>query len=169
MNHSLVKHLDFSDNSTLSPKFYDVLGELMEDETCVLERIELEDNRMTDQTLEMFINHLIEGGRITYLNISKNGITDVGAKSIARLISFCPKLRLLFLHYNKILGIGGLDIADAIGNSKSLQVFDISFNSITGTGMKVIKDEAEGDEKKDAKSKKPAKKKKVLKFDKDAA
>ena len=92
----------------------------MEDEDAVLERIELEDNRMSDQTLEMFINHLIEGGTISYLNISKNGITDEGAKSISRLIKFCPKLRLLFLHYNKIMGIGGLDIAEAIGISKSL-------------------------------------------------
>ena len=44
----MVKHLDLSENSTLSPAFYEQLGELMEEETAVLERVELEDNRLGD-------------------------------------------------------------------------------------------------------------------------
>ena len=52
--------------------------------------------------------------------MSKNNITDIGAKSVAKLISNCPKLRLLFLHYNKIMGIGGVEIAKAVEASKSL-------------------------------------------------
>ena len=84
---------------------------------------------------------MIEGGNISYFNVSKNGITDVGAKALARLIRYCPKLRLLFLHYNKIMGLGGIEIADSIGVSKSLQVLDISFNSITGIGIKILKEE----------------------------
>ena len=165
MNKSLVKHLDVSENSTLSPKFYDELGKLMKDENAVLDRIELEDNRISDQTLESFINDLIEGGRISYLNVSKNGITDTGARSLAKLIRECPHLRLLFLHYNKILGMGGIEIAEAIEHSKSLQVLDISFNSITGTGMKIMKEERSDGEK--TPTKKPVKKKKPKKLDKD--
>ena len=67
-----------------------------------------------------FVDQLIDGGKISYLNVSKNNITDTGAKSIANLIKYSSKLRLLFLHYNKIMGIGGLEIAKAIEGSKSL-------------------------------------------------
>ena len=48
MNKALVTHLDFSENSTLSVKFYQELGEIVLDEKTKLERIELEDNRMGD-------------------------------------------------------------------------------------------------------------------------
>ena len=164
LNKGLVKHLDMSENSTLSGKFYEELGNLMEDEKAVLERIEIEDNQIGDQILIDLVEHLLYG-RISYLNVSKNGITDVGAVAIAKLIRFCPNLRLLFLHYNKIMGIGGLDIAHSVGLSKSLQVFDISFNSITGSGFKIQKDEKQDGEKRE-KPKKQAKKKKVIGGDK---
>ena len=52
----------------------------------MLERIELEDNRLGDKLLTDLIDCLIDGGRISYLNVSKNGITDIGARSLARLI-----------------------------------------------------------------------------------
>ena len=147
MNKSLVKHLDLSENSTLSEHFYKKLGGIMQDEMAVLERLEFEDNRIGDQTLVNLIDDCIEGGRVSFFNVSKNQITDIGAKAIARLIRNSDNLRLLFLHYNKILGVGGIDIANAIGFSKSIQVLDISYNSITGTGIKIIKDEPPEGEK----------------------
>ena len=48
MNKSLVKHLDLSENSTLSEQFYKKLGGIMQDEMAVLERLEFEDNRIGD-------------------------------------------------------------------------------------------------------------------------
>ena len=73
--------------------------------------------------------------KIVYLNVSKNEISDAGARDIARLINECPTLRLLFMHYNRVLGFGSVEIAEAIKNSKSLQVFDISFNALCGSGL----------------------------------
>ena len=108
INRSLVKELDLSGNSTLTSVFYEHLGEMTRDKSSVLERIELEDNRVGDQIVLNLIECLIDGGKIAYLNLNKNNITDVGAKSIANLIEKCPNLRLLFLHYNKILGMGGV-------------------------------------------------------------
>ena len=57
---------------------------------------------------------------IAYLNVSKNKISDAGARDLALLISENPKLRLLFLHYNRVMGFGGVELAEAIGKSKSL-------------------------------------------------
>ena len=48
INRRLVKELDLSGNSTLTSVFYDHLGEMTRDKTSVLERIELEDNRVGD-------------------------------------------------------------------------------------------------------------------------
>ena len=59
MNNNLVKHLDFSENSTLSDQFYSKLGEVVKDRNSVLERIELEDNRIGDNILINLIDDLL--------------------------------------------------------------------------------------------------------------
>ena len=66
--------------------------------------------------------------------MSKNKITNSGAKAVARLIRYSESLRLLLLHYNRITGPGAVEIAKAIENSESLQIFDISYNAITSSG-----------------------------------
>ena len=48
MNKYLVRHLDFSENSTLTSNFYNKLGEVIKDSGSVLERIEIENNRIGD-------------------------------------------------------------------------------------------------------------------------
>ena len=48
MNKYLVRHLNFSENSTLTSKFYQKLGEVVKDSGSVLERIEIENNRIGD-------------------------------------------------------------------------------------------------------------------------
>ena len=58
--------------------------------------------------------------KLVYLNVSKNNITDIGARDLAEVIQECPKLRLLFAHFNRIMGFGSVEIADAIGDSKSI-------------------------------------------------
>ena len=97
------------------------------------------------------------------MNVSKNNITDAGARDLALLIQECPALRLLFMHYNRVLGFGGVEIAEAIGGSKSLQVFDISYNSICGSGLNKKKEEMTEEEKKKEEEKKGKKKKKPKK------
>ena len=59
MNNNLVKHLDFSENSTLSDQFYSKLGEVVKDRNSVLERIELEDNRIGDNILINLIDDIL--------------------------------------------------------------------------------------------------------------
>ena len=56
MNKKLVKHLDFSENSTLSADFYEQLGEIYLEPETVLERIEIEDNRVGDSIIIDFVD-----------------------------------------------------------------------------------------------------------------
>ena len=103
---------------------------------------------------------MIKTKKIKFLNVSKNEITDTGARDLALLIQECERLRLLFLHYNRVLGFGGVEIAEAIGRSKSLQVLDISFNSLCGTGLVKKKEEMTEEEKEKKEEEKKSKKKK---------
>ena len=68
------------------------------------------------------------------LNLSKNEITDYGARYLALLLYECHSLRSLLIHYNRILGRGGAEVARAIRHTNELYVLDISYNSIGGGG-----------------------------------
>lgn len=71
------------------------------------------------------------------LNLSKNNITCLAAKSVAGVLTACSdKLRVLLIHFNRIMGKGGQEIAAAIRTATALQVLDISYNSITAAGHK---------------------------------
>ena len=168
MNRINIRHLDISENPLLTHKFYDVLCDVVQDGSCQLERLECEDNGMGDKIVGQLIDALLLNGKMVYLNLSKNNITDVGARSVARLIQDAEKLRLLLLHYNKIMGFGGIEIADAISMNETLQVFDISFNSICGAGIKKYEEEKKDEEEgKDGDKKKKDKKKRKKSLEKE--
>ena len=156
MNKQVVRHLDISDNPLLTKNFYNELSEMLADSSIALERIEIEGNNVGDQVLHEMCKSMIEAKKIVYLNVSKNRITDAGARDIALLIQECPSLRLLFMHYNRILGFGGVEIAEAIGNNKSLQVLDISYNSLCGSGISKKKEELTEEEQKKKEEEKKA-------------
>ena len=163
-----IRHLDVSENPLLTHRFYDALCAIIEDGSCQLERLECEANGMGDRIVGRLIDALLATGKIVYLNLCKNNITDVGARSVARLIQEGENLRLLLLHYNKIMGFGGIEIAEAIAVSESLQVFDISFNSICGAGIKRYEEEKkEEGEGKDGDKKKKEKKKRAKSKEKE--
>ena len=169
MNLQVVRHLDISDNPLLTKNFYRELCELLADNTVALERIEIEGNNVGDQIIHDMCTAMVQAKKIVYLNVSKNNITDAGARSIALLIQECPTLRLLFMHYNRILGFGGTELAEAIGVSKSLQVLDVSYNSLCGSGLSKKKEEmTEEEEKKKEEEKKAGAGKKKKKKPKKA-
>ena len=108
MDKNVVSHLDISQNPMLTKKFYTELNQLLADETCALERIDIEGNNVGDAIIHDMVQAMITSKRIVYLNVSDNGIEDAGARDLALLIQECPKLRLLFMHYNRIMGLGGV-------------------------------------------------------------
>ena len=100
MDKTQIRHIDISYNPRLTKKFYDALVKVMSDSFCMIERIEIEGNKVGDKTLQDLVRAIIYTQRLVYLNVSRNMIGDLGARSLALLIQECPKLRLLFLNYN---------------------------------------------------------------------
>ena len=135
MDKSLIRHLDISYNPLLTKRFYEVLVQILNEPDNLIERLELEGNKVGDSIISELVDALIQSKKIVYLNVSHNGVGDPGARDLARLITQSPKLRLLFMHYNRVLGFGSNEIAEAVGQSESLQVFDISWNAICGSGL----------------------------------
>jgi Ran GTPase-activating protein (RanGAP) involved in mRNA processing and transport len=63
----------------------------------------------------------LKHSNVTYLNFSKNDITNLGAEYIAKLLPYLSEqLNVLFLHWNKISGKGGSLLAKAITKHKAL-------------------------------------------------
>jgi len=81
-----VRHLDISNNPHLTKKFYIELNDLLADESCALERIEIEGNNVGDGIIHEMVKAMITAKKIVYLNVSNNGIQDDGARDLALLI-----------------------------------------------------------------------------------
>jgi len=107
MDKVLIRHLDISNNPQLTRRFYDELSLILAEPGNLLERVELEGNNIGDRQLHELVTAMTAAKQIVYLNVSKNKISDAGARDLAMLIQECPKLRLLFAHYNRMLGFGG--------------------------------------------------------------
>jgi len=159
MDKQVVRHLDVSYNPLLTKKFYDELNLYLADESCHLERVEIEGNNIGDRVLHDMVQAMITSKKIVYFNVNRNKIEDAGARDLAILIQECPNLRLLFLHFNRIMGFGGTEIAEAVKNSKSLQVLDVSFNSLCSNGRAKKKEEMTEEEKTKKEEEKAQKKK----------
>ena len=62
---------------------------------------------MGDSNLEIVCKPLQDNLKVTYVNLSKNEITDHGLKHVIELIRCNSTINVLFLHWNRILGKGG--------------------------------------------------------------
>ena len=60
---------------------------------------------------------LTEYKKLESINISKNYLSDVCAKNLAKMIEVNLNLKVLLAHYNRFMGKGGDFIAKAIQKS----------------------------------------------------
>lgn len=151
MDLAHVKHLDLSFNANLTSKFYIELSSILTDEKCMLERLELEGNKIGDKNLTILCAAVKSSPRLQFLNVSKCEITDKGAYMLAHLIRNSKSLEGVIAHYNRIMGSGGVAIANAVAESVSLKTLDLSFNSICGSGKFEPCPEEEEEETKEVK------------------
>lgn len=75
---------------------------------------------MGDSNTSIICESLLKNETLTYLNLSKNEITNHGLKSLISLLTFNHSINILFLHWNRILGKGGSKLAQALGTNTSL-------------------------------------------------
>lgn len=68
--------------------------------------------------------------------MSKNQISDAGAKIISTFIEKSVVLETLQLHWNKIRAKGAMCLAKAIKTNRTIKILDISFNSFGSGAVK---------------------------------
>lgn len=59
MDRTLIKHLDISYNPQLSYRFYEELFEVLADPACLIERLEIEGNKIGDRLVHELMQALI--------------------------------------------------------------------------------------------------------------
>lgn len=67
---------------------------------------------------------------IQSLNLSRNEITDIGARQIAEMMYINISLNALFLNWNWIKGDGLRSICKGLNENAWISVIDFSFNSL---------------------------------------
>eukprot|EP00347_Sterkiella_histriomuscorum_P005610 403355936 len=142
INKQRIKTLDLSHNPLLTKEFYHILSEYLDDPITELRRLVLEGNKMGDYNLEILTKVLCDNNKVSYLNLSKNEITNLGADFICKMLYYNTSINVLFLHWNRILPKGGQALAKTISSHKTLQILDLSFNNI-GSGINTIHNQFE--------------------------
>eukprot|EP00761_Pharyngomonas_kirbyi_P010448 gb/GECH01010468.1/.p1 GENE.gb/GECH01010468.1/~~gb/GECH01010468.1/.p1 ORF type:complete len:345 (+),score=75.43 gb/GECH01010468.1/:1-1035(+) len=96
---------------------------------------------LQDETLDLLLQGLLENRRITYLNLSGNKLTNLGAKKLANFLKNknC-KLEYLNLRSNRIEDKGAIVIAKAIKDNFTLVTLDIQFNAIDPRNLSKVEE-----------------------------
>jgi Ran GTPase-activating protein (RanGAP) involved in mRNA processing and transport len=124
-----LESLDLSFNKSIDRACYKHFGEqvLESEKFQKLSSLSLEANMIGDETLSVILGSLKHNLGVTFLNLSQNNITELGAKTIKHFLSANNTIRVLFLHWNKLGLQGSKRIAKALVTNSVLQVLDLSF------------------------------------------
>ncbi|CAI2371034.1 unnamed protein product [Moneuplotes crassus] len=125
-----VETIDLSNNDKITASGYQKIGLMLEDPQKDLNSLILEGNTIIDPYLCHMKDGLGYNDYLKFLNLSKNNITNKGAKILANILIMNNSLRVLFLHWNKIQPKGASAIFKALESNQVLQVLDMSFNTI---------------------------------------
>ena len=93
-------------------------------------------------------------------NVSKNQVSDAGAKDISNFIDKSECLETLQLHWNKIRAKGSMFLAKSIKANRTIKVLDISFNSFGSGAIKkaIVQDDLKKEEEVQAEQRHPIQK-----------
>ena len=137
-----LEEINVSNNPQLGDQAYDALARILNYRTNPalgpdrkrkpqIRKLALEGNEIGDDNTNKLCSALREENyALTFLNLSKNCITDVGAGHIAKMLKWNETLTILLLHWNQIRHKGGLALAKTMSENYSLLSLDVSFNSI---------------------------------------
>ncbi|XP_026516381.1 F-actin-uncapping protein LRRC16A isoform X2 [Terrapene carolina triunguis] len=127
-----VKHLALGKNfnnmksKNLTPVL-DNLVQMIQDEDSPLQSLSLADSKLKTE-LTIIINALGSNTSLTKVDISGNGMGDMGAKMLAKALQINTKLRTVICDKNNITAQGFQDIAVALEKNYTLRFMPIPMN-----------------------------------------
>ncbi|MEE6464743.1 hypothetical protein FKM82_006344 [Ascaphus truei] len=127
-----IRHLALGKNfnnmkSKNLPPVLDNLVQMIQDEDSPLQSLSLADSKLkTDVTI--IINALGSNTSLTKVDISGNGMGDMGAKMLAKALQINTKLRTVIWDKNNITAQGFQDLAVALEKNYTLRYMPIPMN-----------------------------------------
>jgi Ran GTPase-activating protein (RanGAP) involved in mRNA processing and transport len=99
----------------------------------------LQKTDLTDRVLEKMVKYLEQPNIVLLdLDISKNGITDVGLKTLCTALKINNTIKFLNLSSNKIREEGLVDLVEFLTENKVLQELSLGANIISNEGIMIL-------------------------------
>ncbi|XP_065438069.1 F-actin-uncapping protein LRRC16A isoform X8 [Chrysemys picta bellii] len=123
---ALGKNFNNMKSKNLTPVL-DNLVQMIQDEDSPLQSLSLADSKLKTE-LTIIINALGSNTSLTKVDISGNGMGDMGAKMLAKALQINTKLRTVICDKNNITAQGFQDIAVALEKNYTLRFMPIPMN-----------------------------------------
>ncbi|XP_063155064.1 F-actin-uncapping protein LRRC16A isoform X2 [Candoia aspera] len=123
---ALGKNFNNMKSKNLSPVL-DNLVQMIQDEDSPLQSLSLADSKLKTE-ITIIINALGSNTSLTKIDISGNGMGDMGAKMLAKALQINTKLRTVIWDKNSITAQGFQDIAVALEKNYTLRFMPIPVN-----------------------------------------
>ncbi|XP_074800864.1 F-actin-uncapping protein LRRC16A isoform X3 [Natator depressus] len=123
---ALGKNFNNMKSKNLTPVL-DNLVQMIQDEDSPLQSLSLADSKLKTE-LTIIINALGSNTSLTKVDISGNGMGDMGAKMLAKALQINTKLRTVIWDKNNITAQGFQDIAVALEKNYTLRFMPIPMN-----------------------------------------
>ncbi|XP_078097739.1 F-actin-uncapping protein LRRC16A-like isoform X2 [Mustelus asterias] len=123
---ALGKNFNNIKSKNLAPVL-DNIVQMIQDEESPLESLSLADSKLKTE-LTIIINALGSNSSLTKMDISGNGMGDIGAKMLGKALQINTKLRTVIWDKNNITAQGFQDIAVALEKNYTLRFMPIPVN-----------------------------------------
>ncbi|XP_077155328.1 capping protein, Arp2/3 and myosin-I linker protein 3 isoform X5 [Ranitomeya variabilis] len=128
-----LKHLSLGRNfSVKSRVLEDVLQRIvnvLQDEDCCLQSLSLADSRLKSRTC-IVLNALGSNTSLQELDISGNGMSDIGAKMLGKTLQINSTLRSVLWDRNAVSASGFMDVARALEKNRTLRFMSFPVGDI---------------------------------------
>ncbi|XP_053558287.1 capping protein, Arp2/3 and myosin-I linker protein 3 [Bombina bombina] len=128
-----LKHLslgkNFSVKSRVLEEILQRIVNVLQDEDCSLQSLSLADSRLKSRTC-IVLNALGSNTSLHELDISGNGMSDMGAKMLGKTLQINTTLKSVLWDKNAVTATGFMDVARALEKNRSLRFMSFPVGDI---------------------------------------
>lgn len=129
LNRSHIRVLDVSNNS-LGTRAIETLSEIINDESAVIEEINLENSKISQSGLSKLCRSLMHNKTVKVLNLANNHIGVGSGTHLGDMLDYNSYLESLDLQWNFIRASEAILFFQSLKNNNSVKVLDLSWNSL---------------------------------------